>query len=137
MIEKNQNPDAETGTTTALENLLKEANSLNEKIEQAIIKVVKENGGLVRTDTTENSIPICGYVFNEESGHYEEWKILALTTFEDNALSILIGEDYEILGDMTNDEILESSEWYGVTEGLVFAAPTLACICEFLEEHLD
>jgi hypothetical protein len=136
MIEKNQNPDAETGTTTALENLLKEANSLNEKIEQAIIKVVKENGGLVRTDTTENSIPICGYVFNEESGHYEEWKILALTTFEDNALSILIGEDYEILGDMTNDKILESSEWYGVTEGLVFAAPTLACICEFLEEYI-
>jgi hypothetical protein len=136
MIEKNQNPDAETGTTTALENLLKEANSLNKKIEQAIIKVVKENGGLVRTDTTENSIPICGYVFNEESGHYEEWKILALTTFEDNALSILIGLENVTLDGMTNNEILECSEWYGVTEGLVFAAPTLACICELLEEYI-
>lgn len=129
------NPAA-TGSSTALRNLLNKSWSLNKKMEQEIVKVVKEKGGLVRTDTTENSIPICGYVFNEESGHYEEWKILALTTFEDNQLSILIGADYEILGDMTNDEILESSEWYGIMEGLVFATPTLACICELLEEYI-
>ena len=105
-------------------------------MEQAIIKVVKENGGLVRTDDTENSIPICGYVFDEESGHYEEWKILALATFEDDELSILIGAEYETLDDMTNNEILESSDWYGVMQGMVFATPTLACICEFLDEHI-
>lgn len=120
------------------ENLLKESRYLNNKMEQAIIKVVKENGGLVRTDDPDyRYMDICCYVFNDYNGHYEEKKILALTTLKDDGLYILFGEDYEILGDMTNDEILESSEWYGVTEGLVFAPPTLLCICELLEEHLD
>ena len=136
-INNNQSPGAATGSSTAaLENLVKENRSLNEKMEQAVIKVVKENGGLVRTDDTENSMPICGYVFDEESGRYEEWKILALATSENDELKILIGAEYETLDDMTNDEILESNDWYGVMEGMVFATPTLACICEFLGEHI-
>ena len=45
MKKKISRPDAETGTTTALDNLVSEVNSLNEKMEQAIIRVVKENGG--------------------------------------------------------------------------------------------
>lgn len=128
------NPAA-TGSSTALRNLLNKSWSLNKKMEQEIVKVVKENGGLVRTDNPKCD-SIYGFIFNEESGHYEEWKILALTTFEDNELSISIGSEYVIWGDMTNDEILESSEWYGIMEGLVFETPTLACICESLEEYI-
>ena len=59
------------------ENLLKESRSLNNKMEQAIIKVVKENGGLVRTDDPDyRYMDICCYVFNDYNGHYEEKKIL-------------------------------------------------------------
>jgi hypothetical protein len=120
------------------ENLLEETRSLNKKMEQAIIKVVKENGGLVRTDNPDyRYMDICCYVFNDYNGHYEEKKILALTTLKDDGLYILFGEDYEILGDMTNDEILESSEWCYITDDLIFIPPTLLCICELLEEHLD
>ena len=128
-------PDAATGTTTALENLLEESRSLNKKMEQAIIKVVKENGGLVRTDNPDYRY-ICCYIFNDYNGHYEEKKILALTTLKDDGLFILFGEDYEILGDMTNDEILESSEWCYITDDLIFIPPTLLCICELLEEYI-
>ena len=117
------------------ENLLEETRYLNKKIEQAIIKVVKENGGLVRNDDPD-CFSICGYVFDYDTGHYEEWKILALATSEDDELKILIGAEYETLDDMTNDEILESSDWYYITEDYIFAPPTLLCICEFLDEHI-
>lgn len=119
----------------AFENLLEESRSLNKKMEQAIIKVVKENGGLVRTDDPDYRY-ICCYIFNDYNGHYEEKKILALTTLKDDGLFILFGEDYEILGDMTNDEILESSEWCYITDDLIFIPPTLLCICELLEEYI-
>lgn len=134
MIKTTTNPDAETGTTTALDNLVSEVNSLNEKMEQAIIRVVKENGGFVRT--TPDCDTMFGYVYNEEIGRYEERKILALTT-EDNELIILFGEEYETLDGMTNDEILESEEWYTVMGGLVFENSTLVYICQTLEEHID
>lgn len=134
MTKNIQKADVETGVT-ALENLVKENHSLNKKMEQAIIKVVKENGGLVRTDDPD-CFSICAYVFNNDTGHYEESKILAIATSEDDNLSVLIGEEYETLDDMTNDEILESSDCHYITEDYIFETPTLACICEFLEEHI-
>ena len=38
---------------------------------------------------------------------------------------------------MTNDEILESEEWYTVMGGMVFENSTLVYICQTLEEHID
>ena len=137
MVELIVRPDAETGSTTALSNLKREALSLNDKMEQAIIKIVKENGGLVRTDNTEDCDTIYGYVFNEGIDTYEERKILALATCEDNELSILLGEEYITLDGMTNDEILECEEWDTVMGGLVLANATLLNICEILEEYID
>ena len=125
-----------TGSLTALRNLKREAFSLNDKMEQAIIKIVKENGGLVRTDNPKYDT-IYGYIFNEEIGTYVERKILALATYEDNGLSILFGAKYETLDGMTNDEILESEEWEPVMAGMVIANATLLDICEKLEEYID
>jgi hypothetical protein len=130
---KNQN--AETGTT-ALDNLVSEVNSLNDKMKQAIIKIVKENGGLVRTDDPKCD-PIYGFIFNEEIAQYEDRKIIAIATYEDNELSILFGAEYETLDGMTNDEILESEEWEPVMYGMVIANATLLDICEKLEEYID
>lgn len=129
-------PDAETGTTTALDNLVSEVNSLNDKMKQAIIKIVKENGGLVRTDDPKCD-PIYGFIFNEEIAQYEDRKIIAIATYEDNELSILFGAEYETLDGMTNDEILESEEWEPVMYGMVIANATLLDICEKLEEYID
>lgn len=131
-------PDAETGTTT-LGNVVEEAYSLNVKMEQAIIKVVNENGGFVRA--TPDCEPIYGYVYNDESKRIEEYKILALTTLkENNRLSILFGNDYDLymLDSITKDKILESEEWYvlGFWSD-VLANATLLSICEKLEEHID
>ena len=46
------NANAETDSMTALDNLKKEACSLNDKMEQAIIKIVKENGQWLVDDFT-------------------------------------------------------------------------------------
>ena len=124
-----------TGSTTALRYLKREAFSLNDKMEQAIIKIVKENGGLVRTDNPQYDT-IYGYIFNEEIGTYVERKILALATGKYNELSILPGAEYTTLGDMTNDEILECEEWDTVMGGMVLANATLLNICEILQEYV-
>ena len=137
MVELIVRPDAETGSTTALSNLKREAYSLNDKMEQAIIKIVKENGGLVRTDNTEDCDTIYGYVFNEGIDTYEERKILALATYEDNELYLLLGEEYITLDGMTNDEILECKEWDTVMGGLVLANATLLNICDILHEYVQ
>lgn len=133
------NQNAETGTTT-LGNVVEEAYSLNVKMEQAIIKVVNENGGFVRT--TPDCEPIYGYVYNDESERIEEYKILALTTLKDNnRLSILFGNDYDMymLDSITKDKLLERKEWYLALDfwGDVLANATLLSICENLEEHID
>lgn len=124
-----------TGSTTALRNLKREVFSLNDKMEQAIIKIVKENGGLVRTDNPKYDT-IYGYIFNEEIGTYIERKILALATCEDYELSILPGAEYTTLDGMTNDEILECEEWDTVMGGMVLANATLLNICEILQEYV-
>ena len=133
------NKNAETGTTT-LGNMVEEAYSLNVKMEQAIIKVVNENGGFVRA--TPDCEPIYGYVYNDESERIEEYKILALTTLKDNnRLSILFGNDYDMymLDSITKDKLLERKEWYLALDfwGDVLANATLLSICENLEEHID
>ena len=133
------NKNAETGTTT-LGNMVEEAYSLNVKMEQAIIKVVNENGGFVRA--TPDCEPIYGYVYNDESERIEEYKILALTTLKDNnRLSILFGNDYDMymLDSITKDKLLERKEWYLALDfwGDVLANATLLIICENLEEHID
>jgi hypothetical protein len=139
-MEKNiTNQNAETGTTT-LGNVVEEAYSLNVKMEQAIIKVVNENGGFVRT--TPNCEPIYGYVYNDESERIEEYRILALTTLKDNnRLSILFGDDYDMymLDSITKDKLLERKEWYLALDawGDVLINATLLSICENLEEHID
>ena len=132
------NQNAETGTTT-LGNVVEEAYSLNVKMEQAIIKVVNENGGFVRA--TPDCETMFGYVYNDESERIEERNILALTTLkENNRLSILFGNDYDLymLDSITKDKILESEEWYvlGFWSD-VLANATLLSICEELEEHID
>lgn len=124
-----------TGSLTALRNLKREAYSLNDKMEQAIIKIVKENGGLVRTDNPQYDTIYC-YIFNEGIDTYEERKILALATCEDNDLSILLGAEYTTLDGMTNDEILECEEWDTVMGGMVLANATLLNICEILQEYV-
>ena len=133
------NQNAETGTPT-LRNVVEDAYSLNDKMEQAIIKVVNENGGLVRTDN-EDCQRIYGLVEDEESGRYEECQILAITTLKyDNELSVLFGNVYDkyMLDGMTNDEILEcTGRWYLARGGFVLVNATLLSICENLEEHID
>ena len=125
-----------TGSTTALDNLVSEVNSLNDKMKQEIIKIVKENGGLVRTDNPKCD-PIYGFIFNEEFDQYEDRKIIAIATCEDNDLSILFGSKYITLDGMTNDDILECDEWEPVMAGMVIANATLLDICEKLEEYID
>ena len=100
------NQNAETGTTT-LGNVVEEAYSLNVKMEQAIIKVVNENGGFVRA--TPDCETMFGYVYDDESKRIEERRILALTTLkENNRLCILLGNDYDMymLDGITKDKIL-------------------------------
>ena len=113
-----------------------ETNSLNDKMKQTIIKIVKENGGLVRTDNPKCD-PIYVFIFNEEFDQYEDRKIIAIATCEDNDLSILFGPKHITLDGMTNDDILECDEWEPVMAGMVIANATLLDICEKLEEYID
>lgn len=106
-------------------------------MEQAIIKVVNEHGGLIRTDNEEYGT-IYGYIYNEETYRVEEHKIIALSTLEDNRLSILIGARY-VIG-MAPEPILKSEEQWYLVMGFwsnVLANATLLNICETLEEYID
>lgn len=117
-----------------LYDFLPKVNKLNEEMQKAIVDIIDENGGLIRTDNDTDKSTIFGYVYNEEIERYEERKIIALTIFNDKELGVLFGN--ETLNDMTDDEILESGEWYTIFGGFIFANATLVYICQTLEEHI-
>ena len=143
---------AVTATTkTALEELCQEERSLIEKMKREIVRIVRENGSLIRsecedeyrilrTDNTDtgNSYINAFVILDVWSGLFEECKILALKTYDDcdDALYILIGEVDETLGDITDEDILERSSWYSIDDYCVFKTATLHSICVTLDEYL-
>ena len=134
-------------TKTALEELCQEERSLIEKMKREIVRIVRENGSLIRsedkyeyhilrTDNTDTDNPyINAFVIFNMSGLFEECKILALKTYDD-ALYILIGEIYETLGDISDEDILERSGWYSINDYYVFKTATLHSIYVTLDEYL-
>ena len=142
-------------TKTALEELCQEERSLIEKMKREIVRIVRENGSLIRsecedecedeyrilrTDNTDTGNPYINafVILDVWSGLFEECKILALKTYDDcdDALYILIGEVDETLGDITDEDILERSGWYSINDYYVFKTATLHSICVTLDEYL-
>ena len=123
---------------TTLNQLAKETQVLNEKMEKALVQFVKEHGNLIRTeDTEENKDVITGIVDLEDENGYVERRILAVTTFE-NTLAVLFAYGaFDSIESFTDDELLELDNWHSVSGGMVLPNATLWALCEFIEEYVD
>lgn len=116
-----------------LENLAKEVCTLNDKMHKALVEFVKAHGNLIRTDNDDERDIVFGMVDEDDGYGYQEKKINAVTTFENDTLGVFF-EDVE---DLTDEELLEDCHWHSVMGGMVLPNATLWALCEFLEEYVD
>jgi hypothetical protein len=119
-----------------LEQLAKETFALNEKMHNELVAFVKDHKNLIRTDDIENKDAIYGIVDIDGNGYVEK-QIFAVTTFEDNTLGVLFGDDFSSIKNYTDEELLELDIWYSVMGGIVLPNATLWCLCEFIEEYVN
>lgn len=116
-----------------LENLAKEVCTLNEKMHKALVEFVKAHGNLIRTDNDDERDFIFGMVDEDNELGYQEKRINAVTTFEDDTLGVF----FEDIEDLTDEELLEHWGWHSVMGGMVLPNATLWALCEFIEEYVD
>lgn len=121
-----------------LDKLTSSVNDLNVQMEQQLLEILKANGGFVRTDNTEYSDMIYGYLIDIDFDRCTEKKVLAVKVDEDDDLCVLLGEFYEEFDDdETDEQILGRDDWYAITGGMMLVTPTLYNICENLWDYLD
>ena len=125
-----------------LKSLTQKTYDLNSEMEKKLVEIVNECGGenkLIRTDiqrVNENlRTTIYGYLFDEGLDKTTEHRIMAITIFE-NELAVLFGEEYEVFGDMTDEEILELDSWHSIFGGLIMSNATLYNLCENIAEYI-
>lgn len=116
-----------------LEKLAKEVCTLNDKMHKALVEFVKAHGNLIRTDNDDERDIIFGIVDEDDEFGYQEKRINAVTTFENDTLGVFF-EDVE---DLTDEELLEDCHWHSVMGGMVLPNATLWALCEILEEYVD
>ena len=130
-----------------LKSLTQKTYDLNSEMEKKLVEIVNECGGenkLIRTDiqrVNENlRTTIYGYLFDEGLDKTTEHRIMAITIFEndifENELAVLFGEEYEVFGDMTDEEILELDSWHSIFGGLIMSNVTLYNLCENIAEYI-
>lgn len=131
-----------------LQVLTADAMDLNIRMEKQLVEIVNECGGenkLIRTDKQaqydENGklidwrTTIYGHIFDEGLDRNTEERIMAVAVFENN-LAVLFGTEYEVFGDMTDEEILELDNWHTIFGGMIMSNATLYNLCENITEYI-
>lgn len=129
---------------SVLKELVKEANSLNEKMHTAIVEVLKQHGGLIRTDNTEREIekmPLCDIIYTVSmDGDYvpnTEKEVLAVSLDKEEQVCVLPDlSGYETIGGLTDQEVLDCDNWEVINGGYTMKNATLYNICEALEQYV-
>ena len=103
------------------EDLTQKSQALGKEMNQALIQLVNEAGGFIRTDEKEKD-SIYGFIFCEGSLEYEERQIYAVKV-ENGVLYV------------NCDEFLEEDAWFSIYGGYISMFSTLYNLCEILPEY--
>ena len=80
---------------------------------------------------------IYAYVYNQNLEQYTEEKVSAVAVFEDKTIGILLCGDVMFGEDVTDEILLESSDWHTLDNGTLLGNfTTLYNICENIEDYL-
>ena len=135
-----------------LKECLQETLVLNQKMSDTLVGIIKSvsENKIIRTDKQKvkdfqnNTIfryPIYAYKFDQNLNKFVEEKISAVAVFEDKTIGILLCGDVEFGEDVTDEILLESSDWYAldysiIYGGFIFQNSTLYNICNNIEDYL-
>lgn len=114
------------------------ADNLTSKMIDAVTRIVKQYG-IIRTYDTKQKSPIHAYIYDYNLERVDEYKILAITTFDDclAILPVIEAKTYDInLNGVSDEDLLENEVWQTVTNGDVCLLSTMYEICSNLKEYL-
>ena len=134
-----------------LKECLQETLVLNQKMSDTLVGIIKSanENQIIRTDRQvvkgfdkdELEVlftpAIYAYVYNQNLEQYTEEKISAVAVFEDKTIGILLCGDVMFGEEVTDDILLESSDWHTLDNGTLLGNfTTLYNICENIEDYL-
>ena len=134
-----------------LKECLQETLVLNQKMSDTLVGIIKSanENKIIRTDRQvvkgfdkdELEVlftpAIYAYVYNQNLEQYTEEKISAVAVFEDKTIGILLCGDVMFGEEVTDDILLESSDWHTLDNGTLLGNfTTLYNICENIEDYL-
>lgn len=112
-------------------------NNINKQMHDTLAEFINEHGGIIKTDNPSHPT-VYAHVYNEESEEVEEYRVLAVATFENGKqVGVLLNLDgCTTIKGMTDDEVLECTDWVTIYGGIVTQNSTLYNICECIEEYV-
>ena len=134
-----------------LKECLQETLVLNQKMSDTLVGIIKSanENKIIRTDRQvvkgfdkdELEVlftpAIYAYVYNQNLEQYTEEKVSAVAVFEDKTIGILLCGDVMFGEEVTDDILLESSDWHTLDNGTLLGNfTTLYNICENIEDYL-
>ena len=123
---------------------------LNQKMSDTLVGIIKSasENKIIRTDkpkvkdfqdnTILRSQTIYAYKFYPNINKFVEEKVSAVAVFENKTIGILLCGDVEFGEDVTDEVLLESSDWHTIDiyGGVIFTNSTLYNICINIDDYL-
>jgi len=119
-----------------LKNLVNEDKELSDKIEKAIIEVVKANGGFIDMRETDGRDKCYVILNDEEHQRYGDCFVNAVAIF-DGSLCVLTTELSKYPYEGEKDELLESDEWMSISGGMFWRNASLVALAETIEQYVE
>lgn len=123
-----------------LKDLSNKAIELNNEMHKALIDVVNSQGGFIRTDD-DNKCGMYAVCCNEFTGDVYDERILAVAVFGKDTplpdLCVLVVGDKNYDDTITDEDILEDSNWYSVIGDGIITSPTLIELCNGIYDFIE
>ena len=124
-----------------LKDLSNKARELNNEMHQALIEVVNSHDGLIRTHD-DNKFGMYAVCCNEFTGDVYDERILAVAVFGNGTplpeLCVLVVGDKDYSDKtITDDDMLEDSNWYSVIGDGIMTSPTLIELCNGIYDFIE
>lgn len=124
-----------------LNRLSAQANELNNQMHQALIEVVKSQGGFIRTND-DNKFGLYAVCCNEFTGDVYDERILGVAVFGQDTpmpeLCVLVIGDKDYCDDtITDEEMLDDSHWLSVIGEGIITTPTLIELCNGIYDFIE
>ena len=124
--------------------LVEKVNNLNKEMHDAIVELLHQHNGLIRTDNRERESegkPTCTnlYMISMEGDDEPntEHRIMAVALIGGDEVAVLPDlSDCETIKGLTDGEVLSLNDWEWINGGYVHKSATLGAICEGIEEYV-